>query len=51
MGGADANLSSGREKALEAESAMPGLSEEPEVVQHGWSITSIRTGEITGKED
>lgn len=36
----------GRGKALEAtESAMPGLLEEPEVVQHGCSITSLRMGE------
>lgn len=36
----------GRGKALEAtESAMPGLLEEPEVVQHGCSTTSLRMGE------
>lgn len=35
----------GRKKALKAtESAMPGRLEEPEVVQHGWSITSMKSG-------
>lgn len=42
----------GRKKALEAtESAMPGILEELEVVQHGWSITSMKNGKNSGKED
>lgn len=30
---------------------MPGILEELEVVQHGWSITSMKNGKNSGKED